>query len=142
MMAGTPFNMESDPRSAPKNMGKRVRQPGPGAKFKDPKALSAISGEDAALRKAMASITPFRMMTAILMLGVFGYLYISHVFYMQQLHTEVSRLRNQYEQVRIDQHNTQLTYERLTGPSDVYHRARQLGLIDGGPADKILHRNP
>lgn len=142
MIAGTPFKLDSDSNSSSANMGKRVKQPLLGGKFKDPKALPGLSGEEAALRKAIASITPFRMIAATLLLGVFGYMYISHVFYMQKLHTEVNNLRTEYEQVRIDQHNTQLTYERLTGPSDVYQRARQIGLIDGGPADKILNLNP
>lgn len=141
MIAGTPFKMDSNSTSS-LNMGKRVKQPLLSGKFMDPKALSGLSGEDAALRKAIASITPFRMIATTLMLGVFGYMYISHVFYMQKLHTEVNSLRTEYEQVKIDQHNTQLTYERLTGPSVVYQRARQIGLIDGGPADKILNLNP
>ncbi len=142
MLVGTPYSPDSGLATKPASMGQRVKKPLLNGKFSDPKMLPGITSEDAAIRKAIASITPFRMIVATLILGVFGFLYISHVFYMQQLHTEVNQLRTQFEQVRIDQLNTQLTYERLTGPAEVYLRSRQLGLIDGGPADRILTRNP
>lgn len=142
MLVGTPYTPDSGLTSKPVSMGQRVKKPLLNGKFKDPKMLSGLTSEDAAIRKAIASITPFRMIVTTLILGLFGFLYISHVFYMQQLHTEVNQLRTQFEQVRIDQLNTQLTYERLTGPAEVYQRSRQLGLIDGGPADRILTRTP
>lgn len=89
-----------------------------------------------------SGITPLRMTLITLLIGLFGYLYISHVFYTQKLHAEVLQLRSQFEQVRLEQTQTQLTYERMTGPAEVYTRAQSLGLIDGGPADKIINRSP
>lgn len=84
---------------------------------------------------------PFKMVLASLFIGVLGYFYISHVFYTQQLHAEVNQLRTQFEQLRVEHTSTQLTYERMTGPAEVYDRAKSLGLIDGGPADRIINRN-
>jgi hypothetical protein len=141
MTVGRPFNPDSMNRTEPASMGKRAKKP-LSEKLNDPKLIPGLTGEDALLKKTLANITPGKMIATSLIIGILGYLYISHVFYMQRLHTEVLRLRTQYEQVRLDQHNTQLTYERLTGPADVYQRARQIGLIDGGPADNLITRNP
>lgn len=88
-----------------------------------------------------AKVTPFKMVAVSVAIGIFGYLYISHVFYTQQLHAEVNQLQATFNQIRVDHNTTQLTYERMTGPADVYERAKSLGLIDGGPADKIIIRN-
>ncbi len=79
-----------------------------------------------------------KMILLTILMGVLGYLYISHVFYTQKLHAEVNTLRTQFEQTRIDYMNTRLTYERMTGPADVYERAKSIGLVDGGPADLII----
>lgn len=142
MTVGRPYKPDEDMKVAPVSMGKRIRKPLLQEKLNDPKLIPGITGEDAALKKFVSSITPAKMILGSLIIGVLGYFYISHVFYMQRLHAEVLQLRSQFEQVRLDQHNTQLTYERLTGPADVYQRARQIGLIDGGPADNLLTRNP
>ena len=142
MTVGRSFNPDQEMKVAPTSMGKRIKKPLLQEKLNDPKLIPGFTGEDAALKKAIASITPAKMIVGTLILGVLGYFYISHVFYMQHLHAEVLQLRTQYEQVRLDQHNTQLTYERMTGPADVYQRARQIGLVDGGPADNLLTRNP
>lgn len=115
------------------SMGKRVRKPESTGSGKLP-----VGADELATKKLLEGITPFRIIITMIMLGVLGYLYISHVFYTQQLHAEVTRLRLQNEQVRIDHLNTRLTYERMTGPAEVYQRAKSLGLIDGGPADFII----
>ena len=142
MTVGRPYKPLDDIKVAPVSMGKRIKKPLLQEKLNDPKLIPGITGEDAALRKFIASVTPAKMIIGSLIIGVLGYFYISHVFYMQRLHAEVLQLRSVHAQVRLDQHNTQLTYERMTGPADVYQRARQIGLIDGGPADNLLIRNP
>lgn len=142
MTVGRPYKPFDEMKVAPVSMGKRIKKPLLQEKLNDPKLIPGITGEDAALKKFIESVTPAKMIIGSLIIGVLGYFYISHVFYMQRLHAEVLRLRSVHAQVRLDQLNTQLTYERMTGPADVYQRARQIGLIDGGPADNLLIRNP
>lgn len=88
-----------------------------------------------------ASVSPMKMIAVTLLIGVMGYMYIAHIFYTQQLLREVTQLRTGFENARVDHTDMQLTYERMTGPAEVYQRARSLGLIDGGPADRIITRN-
>lgn len=102
---------------------------------------SANEGLSGAESGFFAKLTPFKMVAFSLLIGIFGYFYISHVFYTQQLHAEVNQLQATFNQIRVDHNTTQLTYERMTGPADVYERAKNFGLIDGGPADKIIIRN-
>jgi len=138
MMISSPIKKDSGIASETYTMGKRVR-----------KTLSSSGANDSVKRQlqgqintqvasTISKITPFRVILATVMLGVFGYFYISHVFYMQQLHSEVMQLRSQYEQIKIDHLNAQLSFERLTGPADIYSRAKDMGLVDAGPADRII----
>lgn len=138
MMIKTTVRPESATQSDSYTMGKRVRQAAStqNGSTQDKKLKTGQDGSQ--ISSTLSKITPFRMIAATILLGVFGYLYISHVFYTQRLHSEVMTLRTQYDQVRIDQLNMQLSYERLTGPSDVYSKAKEMGLVDAGPADKII----
>jgi hypothetical protein len=73
-----------------------------------------------------------------LIIGVLGYGYITHVFATQKLYTEVNDLRRQYENVQANHAAGALTFDRMTGPAEVYRRARDLGFIDPGPADHVI----
>jgi hypothetical protein len=73
-----------------------------------------------------------------LIIGVLGYGYITHVFSTQQLNSEVNELRRQFENVQANYASQALTYDRMTGPAEVYRRARELGFIDPGPADHVI----
>jgi hypothetical protein len=137
-MKGTPFKSDSTATATLDSMGQHVErdfgfQAGGNTKYATPKVTAD--------KPATKSISPWKMIAFTVAVGVFGYLYISHVFYTQSLLTEVNQLRTQFENARIDYSDAKLTYERMTGPAEVYNRARSLGLIDGGPADKILTRN-
>jgi hypothetical protein len=138
-MKGNPFKSDSSSTAGADTMGRRVErdfgfQSGGSTKYATPKAATAA---DSPVKR----ISPWKMIAFTVALGVGGYLYIAHVFYTQGLLTEVNQLRGHFENARIDQTDAKLTYERMTGPAEVYNRARLLGLIDGGPADKILTRN-
>ncbi|MFU8861362.1 MAG: hypothetical protein ACNA8K_13170 [Cyclonatronaceae bacterium] len=79
-----------------------------------------------------------RLILWTLILGVLGYGYITHVFATQQLNSEVNELRRQFENVQANHASKALTYDRMTGPAEVYRRARELGFIDPGPADHVI----
>jgi hypothetical protein len=138
MMINTPIKTEFGSPKESYTMGKRVKKAPIPTNTNNPEKKLLQSQASSQIASTMSKITPFRVIMATIVLGLFGYLYISHVFYMQQLHSEVMQLRAQYEQVRIDHLNSQLSYERLTGPADVYIRAKEMGLVDAGPADKII----
>jgi hypothetical protein len=138
-MKGNPFKYDASTGATLDSMGRHVErdfgfQAGGNTKYATPKAAPA---EEATINR----VTPWKMIAFTVALGVFGYLYIAHVFYTQRLLTEVNQLRSQFENARIDNTDAKLTFERMTGPAEVYNRARSLGLVDGGPADKILTRN-
>ena len=84
------------------------------------------------------SITPWKVISFSLILGLGGYLYITHVFTTQAILAEVNLLKNEYERARIQHTDLKFTYDRLTGPAEVYESAKKLGLVDGGPADRII----
>jgi hypothetical protein len=73
-----------------------------------------------------------------LIIGALGYGYITHVFSTQQVNSEVNELRRQFENVQATHASQALTYDRMTGPAEVYRRARELGFIDPGPADHVI----
>jgi hypothetical protein len=73
-----------------------------------------------------------------LIIGALGYGYITHVFATQELYSEVNEMRRQYENVQANHATQALTYDRMTGPAEVYRRARELGFIDPGPADHVI----
>lgn len=79
-----------------------------------------------------------RLILWTLILGVLGYGYLTHVFATQQLNSEVNDLRRQFENVQANHASQALTYDRMTGPAEVYRRARELGFIDPGPADHVI----
>lgn len=138
MMIDSPIKKEFGGGKDSFSMGKRVRKKQP-ATVGNESTKKQLQGQiNSQVASTMSKITPFRVIVATIMLGVFGYFYISHVFYMQQLHSEVMQLRTQYEQVKIDHLNAQLSFERLTGPADIYSRAKEMGLVDAGPADRII----
>jgi ABC-type bacteriocin/lantibiotic exporter with double-glycine peptidase domain len=138
MMIDSPIKKEFGGGKDSFSMGKRVKKKQP-ATVGNESTKKQLQGQiNSQVASTMSKITPLRVIVATIMLGVFGYFYISHVFYMQQLHSEVMQLRTQYEQVKIDHLNAQLSFERLTGPADIYSRAREMGLVDAGPADRII----
>ncbi len=70
--------------------------------------------------------------------GVFGFLYITHVFNTQTALAELSQVQAEYERVNRTYEYQALNYERLSGPAEVYRRARILGFTDSSPADHVI----
>lgn len=75
---------------------------------------------------------------ATLIIGVLGFIYITHVFATQRLLREVQHLEAEYNKARQQHDELKLRYERLIGPAEIYQKAKQLGFINGGPADHII----
>ncbi len=91
--------------------------------------------------KLKNALTAGRIILWSLILGVCGYLYITHVFTTQAILQEVSQTQREYDRVRLIYEDRKLTHDRLTGPPLIYSRARQSGFIESGPADYVIQLN-
>lgn len=88
--------------------------------------------------KKQGKIKPWKVILATLLIGVSGFVYIWHVFSTQELYNEVMELRREHEAAERLYQDRSLTYDRLTGPAEVYERAEQQGFIHGGATDPVI----
>jgi hypothetical protein len=87
----------------------------------------------------LPAFTPWKIVLAGFLIGICGIIYISHVFSTQQTLTEVNQLENEYNKALRIYQEKRLTYERMTGPKEIYQKARELGFVNAGPADQIIY---
>lgn len=87
---------------------------------------------------SLPTLKPWKVILGAIVLGVLGILYLSHVFATQELLREVNRLEQEYNQVKRVHSDYQLMYDRMTGPAEIYDKAQNIGLINGGPAEKVI----
>lgn len=91
---------------------------------------------------SLPRISPWKMILGTIVLGALGVLYLSHVFATQELLNEVEQLEQQYNNARRTYDDYRLTYDRMTGPAEIYEKAQNQGFINGGPADRVINVNP
>jgi cell division protein FtsL len=84
-------------------------------------------------------VKPWKVILGMLGLGALGLVYLTHIFTTQRILREVQQLEQQYEQTRQLHDDYQLMYDRLVGPTNIYRKANELGLINGGTAEQIIH---
>lgn len=87
--------------------------------------------------KAM-HIPAWKVMLYSVIAGTLGAVYLQHVFTTQAILKDVNRLHRELDKAEIRHSELRFTYERMTGPADVYIRAKELGMVDGGPADQHI----
>lgn len=97
-----------------------------------------ISEQEKKKRISLLNLKPWKVITGAIVLGVFGVLYLSHVFATQQLLRDVQQLEREYRQAKRMNDNYRLTYERMTGPAEIYEKAKDRGFINGGPAERVI----
>jgi len=90
------------------------------------------------VKKSIQEIKPWKVILATIVIGVFGFLYLTHVFATQKLLEEVQMLEGEYNKVRTQHDALKLQYDRMIGPAEIYNKAEQAGFINGGPADKLI----
>lgn len=90
------------------------------------------------VKKTIRGIKPWKVILATITIGVFGFLYLTHVFATQQLLEEVQKLESEYNKVRTQHDALKLQYDRMVGPAEIYEKAEKAGFINGGPADKLI----
>lgn len=83
-------------------------------------------------------ITPWKVILGSIIIGIFGLLYLTHVFSTQRLLEEVQILEAEYNRSRAQYDELKLRYDRMIGPAEIYRKAEDQGFINGGPADKVI----
>jgi len=91
-----------------------------------------------AKKSRWTSIKPWKVIWLFIGLGLIGTLYLTHVFKTQQILREVQHLEAEYKKVKRVYHEKKLKHDRLTGPTVIYPRAKELGFINGIPSENIL----
>lgn len=84
------------------------------------------------------SVSALKMILISILVAIAGLTYINHVFHTQKLHAEVQRLQREHDKARRFYADRKFTYDRMTGPAEVYARARQIGLVYSNTADPVL----
>jgi len=88
--------------------------------------------------KKWSNIKPWKVILGTIVLGLLGILYLTHVFTTQQILREVEQLERQHQKAKRIYLDRKLIYDRLTGPTFIYPKAKSMGFVNGGPADKII----
>lgn len=88
--------------------------------------------------KPIITIAPRKLILWAVITGILGFSYITHVFNTQQILAQVNETRVEYERARIIYDNRALIYHRMTGPAEIYSRAKEQGFIDKDPSDRII----
>lgn len=87
---------------------------------------------------SLPKLKPGNIILITLLLGVFGFAYLTHVFATQKLLQEVQQLESEYNKTRQIHDELKLKYDRMIGPAEIYEKAKEQGFENGGPADKVI----
>ncbi|MFV1883156.1 MAG: septum formation initiator family protein [Balneola sp.] len=102
------------------------------------KAREKKVGKVLTRKTGFPKIQPGKVILAAIIIGVFGFAYLTHVFATQKLLQEVQALEQEYNKARQMHDELKLRYDRMVGPAEIYQQAKEQGFINGGPADKII----
>lgn len=84
------------------------------------------------------NIAPWKVILGVIVAGLLGMLYVNHVLATQQLLSEVQQLEQQYNQQKRAHDSYRLQYDRMIGPAEISEKAKSMGFINGGPAEKVI----
>lgn len=90
------------------------------------------------IKTKLPAFTPWKVVLASFLIGICGIFYISHVFNTQQALLEVNRLEIEHNRAMRLYHEKRLIYDRMTGPKEIYQKAREQGFVNAGPANQII----
>jgi len=123
-------------------LAKSRYQQGKGGVFSPDKGKSTVTYAHEPKKKRkipeFSNIKPWKVIVGSLLFGIAGLLYLNHVFYTQRLLGEVQQLQKKYEQTQRIYNDRKFTYDKLIGPTEIYSKARKLGMITGGPTDHVI----
>lgn len=84
------------------------------------------------------AFSPWKVILTSFLIGIFGILYISHVFSTQQTLREVQQLESEFNKIKRIHSEKRMEFDRRVGPKEIYQKAREQGFINAGPADQVL----
>lgn len=123
---------------SPKSMpASEFGRPKPVANSRPAAAKPASRGRIRTAMKAM-HVPAWKVMLYTVVAGFLGVTYLQHVFTTQAILKDVNRLHREHDKAMIRHNDLRFTYQKMTGPADVYIRAKELGMVDGGPADQQI----
>lgn len=93
-------------------------------------------------KRLLPSVEPWKIILGIVIAGLLGMLYLNHVFATQELLAEVQKKEQQYNQVKRSHDSYRLMYDRMIGPAEISTKAKRLGFVNGGPAEKVIEVVP
>lgn len=102
------------------------------------KADKRNARKGASVKNGFPAIKPGKVILATVLIGVFGFAYLTHVFATQRLLQEVQQLEQEYNKARQMHDDLKLRYDRMVGPAEIYSKAKEQGFINGGPADRVI----
>lgn len=94
--------------------------------------------KDPSKKSLKPKISPWKVILSTIILGVFGFTYLTHVFSTQKLLRDVQVLESEYNRARNQHDALKLQYERMIGPTEIYRQAEAQGFVNAGPADKLI----
>ncbi len=97
-----------------------------------------IDKEKKKKKSFFSKLKPWKVILGAVILGALGILYLNHVFATQELLREVQQLEREYNQTKRLHSDYKLTYDRMIGPAEIYEKAKGMGFINGGPAEKVI----
>lgn len=121
------------------NRKSNLRQNGSGATGNFGKR---ISDQKKKKRLSFPNLKPWKIILGAFTIGILGTLYLNHVFATQELLREVEQLERQYNQAERVHNDYRLDYDRMIGPAEIYQKAQSAGMINGGPAEKVIEVEP
>lgn len=84
------------------------------------------------------TVKPGKVILATIIIGIFGFAYLTHVFATQRLLQEVQTMEKEYNKARQMHDELKLSYDRMVGPAEIYQKAKEQGFENGGAADKVI----
>lgn len=97
-----------------------------------------ISNKNKKKKIGLPKLKPWKLILGAFAIGILGVLYLNHVFATQELLREVQQLEREYNQAERMHNDYRLDYDRMIGPAEIYQKAQSAGMINGGPAEKII----
>ena len=70
--------------------------------------------------------------------GLLGFLYIGYQYGTQRTLMEVRGLEKSYRQSLLEVQDLQMQLDRMTGPKEIYQKAREQGFVNAGTDHRVL----
>jgi hypothetical protein len=137
MLVKSPMKKKKTKQNRRKPSGRKGR-----AKKKSRKSSGSHGRRSKRSKLSLPRVEPWKIILGVVIVGLLGMAYLNHVFATQELLAEVQKKEQQYNQVKRSHDSYRLMYDRMIGPAEISAKAKRLGFINGGPAEKVIEVAP